>query len=197
MKKHHILFSLPIILTLSASCRSYVNSPQDKVETTQPAPARSIPLPMTEETTTMPATTNTSDHAQWEGIIEIELWVSAPFSTAKIILTKQGTMSYEASSPRTGIENEVDSSTISQQQFEELAMLIHGNDFWSFEQRYEDETLMDGTTLTVVVKSLPPGEAGAANIHEVSCYEICPKEVTEIIDMIKDLWGKEILEVGV
>jgi len=35
-----------------------------------------------------------------------------------------------------------------------------------------------------------------AGYDTVRCYGICPDQISQIIDKIKELWGKNILEVG-
>lgn len=124
-------------------------------------------------------------------ILEVQFQVSAPFSVATLLVTNQGSINYEASAPRAGIDLQTDSTNITAQQFNDLAALIIENDFWSFKEQYSDENIQDATTYSVSVKST---EAG---IYSVSCYGDCPDQIVEIIDKIEELWGKEILEVGV
>jgi hypothetical protein len=141
---------------------------------------------------------------QDERIFEVKLTISAPLSTATLLIEDRGLLkgvariSYEASSPRTGIEKQTDSSNISLQEFFELTNLIKDNDFWSFNETYYDENLMDGTTYTVTVNSVPhiSQELSDARTYSVSCYGSCPEQIFQIVNKIKELWGKEILQVG-
>jgi len=134
-----------------------------------------------------------------EKILDVHLEVSAPFSTATLLVSSQGTVNYEAEAPRMDIEKQVDSTKITEQQFNNLVDLITQNNFWSYDERYFEDNLMDATTYTVTVKSVPTyqSELADAKVYSVSCYGDCPKKIVEIINKIKELWGKDILEVGV
>ena len=133
-------------------------------------------------------------------IVDVKLSVNAAFSVATILIDNLGNVVYEASSPRTGIDKQTDSGQISQAQFAELASLINKNGFWSFKEKYWEEDLADATAYIVTVRSFPASSEPALAFPEtysVTCYGQCPNEVVEIINKIKELWGKEILEVGV
>ncbi|MFH1601847.1 MAG: hypothetical protein ABIB61_02710 [Candidatus Shapirobacteria bacterium] len=136
---------------------------------------------------------------QGKKILEVQLEVSAPFSTATLLASSQGTISYEAEAPRVNVEKQVDSEKIAEEQFEELVDLIIQNNFWSFNEEYFEDNLMDATTYTLSVKSVSncQPELADARVYSVSCYGDCPEKIIEIINNIKDLWGKEILQVGI
>lgn len=150
-------------------------------------------------TKSSPGNTNKQE-TQNQRITEVTLDINAPLSNATIVVTNLGEVLYQASSPDTGIEEYTDSIKISQEQFNNLANFINQNNFWSFNERYYDETLMDGTSYNITVRSIPssyPPELAYPRNYTVSCYGSCPQVITEIINMIKELWGKEILEVGI
>jgi len=127
---------------------------------------------------------------QAEDILEVKLEVHAPFSTATVIINNQGHIDYTANSPDTGINKLNDFSNITLEQFQELIDLINNNNFFSLEEKYIEENLADATTYTVTVKK-------GNQTKTVSCYGTCPEQVSKIIAKIKELWGREILEVGV
>jgi len=127
-------------------------------------------------------------HAQ--EINEIQLIITAPFSTAMITMDHLGNVKYEANSPKTGLENQSETSKITPEQFNELVELINKNNFFSYENTYENDDLTDLSTVVVSVKK-------DNQIKSVSCYGECPGPIMEIIYKIRALWGKEILEIGV
>ena len=136
---------------------------------------------------------------QGERILEIQLEISAPFSTATLLVSSQGVINYEASAPLAGVDKQTDSIKITSQQFNNLANLIVENNFWSFKEQYTDENLMDATTYTLSVKSVSTyqPELADARVYSISCYGDCPEKIVEIINKIKELYGKDVLEVGV
>jgi hypothetical protein len=133
-------------------------------------------------------------------IVDVTLSVNAAFSTATILIFNSGNIEYEARSPRTGIDKQTDLKRISQAEFVELANLINKNEFWSFDEKYLEENLADATTYTITIRSFPSSYNPALvfpGTYSVTCYGECPDGIAEIINKIKELWGKEILEVGV
>jgi len=126
-------------------------------------------------------------------IIEIQLEAKAPFSTATITIHNNGNINYKAISLEMNID-QTDETKITIEQYKELVALIKENDFFSFNETYREENLMDATTYTITVKQTSNKETQS---YRVSCYGECPEKVVEIRNKIKELWGKEILEVGV
>ena len=134
-----------------------------------------------------------------------QLPVSAPFSDAEIKIEKlagkdSARLNYVASSPDTGVDEQSESFEISPQKFSELTELIEKNNFLSFNGRYIEDNLDDATTYILSVHYIPTGpgaEFAVAFEHTVTCYGECPAKIIEIMNKIKELWGKEILEVGV
>ena len=126
-------------------------------------------------------------------IREIKLNVSAPFSDATLTIDDKGLIKYVAESPGTGIDSVHESSQLTPEQHDELVSLLVNNDFFNLEDKYTaDRLLMDATCYTITV------QRNDASVKSVSCcHGSCPEQVSQIIDMIKKLWGKEILEVGV
>jgi len=159
------------------------------------------------QTGDMPLTVNAghTQGIQEERMYEVQLSVGAPFSTATLTISGRGLLEggavidYEATSPDTGIEREVDSVHIGREQFSDLTRLITRSQFWSFKESYHEDNLMDATTYTVTVKSTPSTSQKLEDerVHSVSCYGQCPDPVLTIISRIRELWGKEILEVGI
>src|SRR3989338_564043 len=133
---------------------------------------------------------------QGERILEVQLEVSAPYSTAKLLVSSQGTIDYEAEAPSTKIEKYADSKKITEQQFNELAGLIVENNFWAYNKSYFEDNLFDATTYILNVKSVSDyqPELADAKVYSVSCYGRCPEKIIEIINMVRELWNKDILE---
>jgi len=145
-------------------------------------------------------------------ILEIRLIVEAPFSIAMVAIDKQENISYEASTygngekftkdeegkiigiihdeSQAGVDKVEGSSQITGDQFEELTSLIETSEFFSFEEEYVEENLQDASTYTIVVKRSDEEKA-------VSCYGKCPEKLIEIRNRIKELWGKEIVNIGI
>lgn len=137
----------------------------------------------------------TTKQTSVKGFEEIRLEVRAPFSFASLIIDRQGNVDYEAeqdfdpSGASTSLKQK-DSNKISNDQYNELVRLILNNNFFSFKDKYVQKNLMDATAYTINIKS-------GDKTKSVSCYGPCPKEIIEIREKIKSLWGKEILEVGI
>jgi len=145
-------------------------------------------------------------------IVEIKLIIEAPFSIATLMVDEQGNINYEASTygnkekftkneegkiigltydeTQEGVDKVEGSVQITTDQFEELTGLIEASEFFSFEEEYVEENLMDATTYTIVVKRDDEEKA-------VSCSGKCPEKLIEIRDKIRELWGEEIVEIGV
>jgi hypothetical protein len=142
--------------------------------------------------------TGQSQQNQEERLIDVQLEISARYSTATLLVDSQGTISYEAEDRETSIEKQVDSIKITEQQFNDLTDLIIQNNFWSYDERYFEDNLMDATTYTLRVKSVSTyqHELADGRVYSVSCYGNCPEKIVEIINKIKELWGKEILIIG-
>ena len=132
-------------------------------------------------------------------IVDVKLEINAPFSTASILIVRNGDLIYVAESQKTSIE-QLETKKISFEEFEELSDLINNNNFLSFDSEYIDENLMDATTYVLTVRSFPASYDPALadpGVYSVKCYGDCPREIVEIINRIKQLWGQQILEVGV
>lgn len=174
--KKHILIGMILFLVLTIGFFIYVNV------FTQPSQDA------------LPPTTDK------QTIVDVKLDVIAPFSTASVSISNSGNVVYEASSPDTGIERQTDSKKITQANFQELSNLLNEKDFWSFNEKYINENLQDVTTYIVTVRSFPSSQDPALSFpgsYSVTCYWECPNDIVDIINKIKEIWGKEILEVGV
>jgi len=143
-----------------------------------------------------------NEATSFERILDVRLVVYDPPQSALIVIYNDGTIHYQVSSPDPEIYLRLDSDTISQNQFNNLANLITNNNFWSFKERYFNKniSLFDVARYTVLVKSVPlQSPAGdLARVHKVECLADlgCPEKIVEIIKKIKELWGKEILDIG-
>jgi len=160
---------------------------------------------------TNPNASAVTDTNQNRIILEVELDILAPFSTAKLSIIKSNTVNgekvnihYEAKSPKTGIDLIEETKEISIEEFDALAQMIQDADFWSLKKKYIDDNFMDVTYYTLSVKSVINDDKihlRDADINSVRCSgygnRICPEKVKQIINKIKELWGEGVLEVGV
>jgi len=163
------------------------------------------------ETQLLPNPGNGVDEVSTE-IVEIKLTIKAPFSIAMVTIDKQGNMTYMVSlygnkekftrddkgkiigtvydENQIEIDKVEEETQITKDQFEELTSLIEANEFFSFEEKYVEENLLDATTYTITVNKINEKKL-------VSCYGKCPEKLIEIRDKIRELWGEEIVNIGV
>ena len=147
----------------------------------------------------------TSVAAQRDQIIEVTLTIEAPFSEATISIERSSlTIQYLANSHKVGIQRQYnlprkEIKKITLDLFNKLETIVNDAGFWQLRENYTDSNLMDASRYTLSIKALPPGspELADAYAHTVSCYGECPEELRKIIQAIKELWGKEILEIGI
>jgi hypothetical protein len=133
-------------------------------------------------------------------VLRVVLTVDAPFSTARITVHHDGKIEYWASSPDIGIKEETGSGAISDTEFAELIALIENSGLKSMAQSCsEANILQDVTSYRLTIRSGTSGPEGKRDwdLCTIHCSDPCPKPVEEVINKIKDLWGKDILEVGV
>lgn len=137
-----------------------------------------------------------------ERILDVRLVVYDPPQSALIALYNDGAIHYQVSSTDPEVYLTTDSTTISQSQFNILANIITNNNFLSFKEKYFDESisLFDVARYSILVKYTPPHFTAGdlARVHKVDCLADlgCPEKIVEIINEIKKLWGKEILDFG-
>lgn len=123
-------------------------------------------------------------------IIEIRFQISSVYSDSSLILTKDGSIKYEAfASDEVQADDEKGEKKISPDRFMELAQLIIEKGFYGFPDNNTDESLCDGDTESITVKSLH-------HTKTVTCYGSYPEGFSDIEDMIQELWGKPILTIG-
>lgn len=173
-------------LSTEAPGASLTEGPASTVE-------QGVDLDPTDEATSSPApeTTPTPTYPSFGGA---RFEVRAPFSTATVEIRPNGTVHYEASSPGTGIEKETGSKKASEDDIVRLVEAVRDADFFSLETSYPYQTGVsyeDGSTYSIQVSM---GE----ETKEVTCYESeCPASFDRVMDAIREIWGQEILEVGV
>jgi hypothetical protein len=119
----------------------------------------------------------------------VQLEVQAPYSRATILISEDGKVDYEGidMSEQEATSN---STTITQKEYFELVSLINDSGFYDLEGEYKDESLLDGNTYTVTVTT-------EDEIEIVSCYGSCPDTFTTIRKRIEELYGDEIINIGV
>ncbi len=133
-------------------------------------------------------------------IIDIELKIDAPFSTAVLTIHDDGVVVYKAK--QHGQEEILDSGALTQSQMSTLAKLLENINFLEMKNRPQSaDDPLDGSTYTITVSVLPPGANPALafpGVHSVSCYQfICEDNFLKLKDKMVELWGKDILETGV
>ena len=150
------------------------------------------------ETTSQPPQTQTTT-VDGRKLVDVTLKVDAPFSSATLIIQENGAVAYSAK--QRGQEEIQDSGTFTKAQVNELAKLIEQINFIDMKNRTKGPTdPEDGSTYTVSIRILPGGDPALAfpGTHSVSCYQFsCEHNFLELKDKIIELWGKNILEVGV
>ena len=130
-------------------------------------------------------------------ITQVQLTVTAPFSTARLTIFSDGHMRYEAASSQNDI-HENETKTISPEQFQILAELIRSSHLDTLEANYSDDKIVDATSLKINVEYAPIKEGTSASSLAVNCQAAaCPQEINSIVAFIKKMWGKEILEIGI
>ncbi len=126
--------------------------------------------------------------AENDDITEVVLEVRAAFSTAVLTVDDRGHVEYLARSSEAGADETADAE-IGAEGFSALVVVIHEAGFFSLDESYRDESIMDATGYAVSVRR-------EDEVKKVSCYAACPEALRRIIDTIRELWGREIIEVG-
>lgn len=136
--------------------------------------------------------TRTEKVSMEHDISSIVLNIKAPFSDETITIKNTGNIMYEGRrhifiNDNTGW---LSSKTISSQQYIDLAEFIENSGFFSLNETYKDDLLQDETGYTITVTK-------DAQQTSVYCYGECPDDAVEIREQILELWGKDILNIGV
>lgn len=134
-------------------------------------------------------------------IIDITLKIDAPFSTAVLrIQFYDGVIFYRAQ--QHGQAEILDSGTLTQSQMSALAKLLEDTLFLRMKNHPQNaDDPLDGSTYTIAIRTLWPGADPALafpGVHSVSCYQFsCEDNFLRLKDKMIELWGKDILEIGV
>ncbi len=152
-------------------------------------------------------------------IESVKLKILPPFSTATLILDNKGNINYKDKTIGT-IKGNSDSSKIPVEEYNKLAGLITASklftcDLASCKKEYEKprDIIADSSyyVITIVVEGKEKSVSCYGELEPVSMegysytyyytyrhiLTTCPEEIAEIIILIKKLWGKKILQVGV
>ena len=135
-------------------------------------------------------------------LLEVILKIDAPFSLATISVDHNGLVRYNAKARN---QEEVrDEAVFSSKQMQILLTTIESNNFFDLETVIDDEVPMiaDGSVYTLSVKTVITGAESVyadASVHEVTCfqYSTCTQGFENIKEKIIELWGKDMLELGV
>lgn len=114
------------------------------------------------------------------------LVVEAPLSTASVTVMDEGVIRYEADA---GGETESKMVSISQLRAIELKELILSSGFMQLNPSYA------GKGRGAAVKHAVEVQFGNA-MKRVECSDGCPLEFKQVEDKIRELWGREIVEIG-
>ena len=119
------------------------------------------------------------------------LEVSAPYSRATIYINEDGVVDYEGQNM---LEENKDiatnSITIAQEDYVKLVSLINDSGFYELDGEYMDKNILDGTTYSITVTT-------EEEIEIVRCYGSCPEAFTNIRERIMELYGDEVINIGV
>lgn len=134
-----------------------------------------------------------------EKVLEMTLEVTAPSSTAKLIIYEDGSALYSEKHTgqveQQGIYEDVDTAT-RDLQMRKFSDLVIKNKFFSLGDTSKGANDPDdGSTYTMTITR-------RSAVHKVSCYQFrCEPGFMEIQNEMrayfKSYWGKEVLEVGV
>ena len=128
-----------------------------------------------------------------ENFDEIVFEIKAPFSTALLKISPEGECSYEASSPKTGIEKQTATMKLTQDEVAILVKIIQDSDFFSLKDSYQPEIPIEDISVYRITVTIN-GESKQVSCHG---YDERPEGFKKVMETIKILWGKDILEVGV
>lgn len=144
-----------------------------------------------------------------EKISEVSLLIRAPFSTSMVSFQEYSSgalISYKASYERAYgsdvtrkdvVWTITGSQSISLEEFDQLQKTIRDKGFRYFRPRYIQDSIQDGIYTTVIVKSFPSSDSLQEREYTVTCYELCPDPMGDIISAIKTLWWQDMLELGI
>jgi len=148
-----------------------------------------------------------SNNSSSTSIVSVTLSIEAPFSKASINIQENGLISYFATAESSSDPKETkDSIQITSAQFEELSEYVDKIGFWFMENKglgFDGPNYpTDGSTYIITASSLPRDLKDRAladiAIHTVTCYSFaCESRFVELKNKIIQLWGKNVLEIGV
>jgi len=124
-------------------------------------------------------------------IQEIKLVINAPFFSETIRLDTSGKVYYFTTNEIDDTE-EQDQKRIEVEDYVELADFIEQSSFYSLEESYMEKDLMDATAYTISVS-----KQNQIQPITVSCYGQCPEDAVQIRQQILELWGEDIMNIGV
>ncbi len=119
---------------------------------------------------------------------EAKFTVQAPFSTATVTVLDEGLIRYWVD--ENGKESMQD-RVIEQAKAIELKRLVLSSGFMQLSSKYDNPELADATRYSLEV------QLGGAS-KKVECMQgRCPPEFKQVENLIRELWGGEIVETGV
>ncbi|MBU0613416.1 hypothetical protein KKB10_05405 [Patescibacteria group bacterium] len=81
-------------------------------------------------------------------------------------------------------------TNINSAEWEQLTELINQNNFWSLDDRYEDKSILDGTSYVLTIGGLPSSAdptLSDLSIKSVYCYATCPDYMRVVISSIEEI----------
>ncbi|MFA6273494.1 MAG: hypothetical protein WC673_03350 [Candidatus Paceibacterota bacterium] len=129
----------------------------------------------------------------------VALDINAPFSYALVLINENGSILYKEQK-HDGKETQISGLT-TQAQVAELMQWIADHKFseWKDRPQMPDDPT-DGTMFTINVRFPAKGSNGlfVYKNYRVQCYGFgCNQDFLELKNKIIELWGKEVLEIGV
>ena len=108
-------------------------------------------------------------------------------------VSPDGSCLYEASSPKTGIEKQSATKELTKDEVALLVKIVRKAEFFSLKESYQPEYPIEDISVYSISVTIN-GETKQVSCHG---YDECPEGFKKVMETIKTIWGKEILEVGV
>jgi len=217
MKTSHLLTIATTIIVVSSVLyfiysEKHVQPVSIRIETPDTT-STTNPLIVEISPTTTSSTTTTLNQRELGGLDRISLVVLAPSSRTEIILsnnnilytshpTSEGCV-YKIDSfenvvgvycgdtrPSDGMQMIQESRIANRAKMNKLVRMIKNSNFMGFDDEYLG---IDGQDASMYILSIE----WAKYSNTVSCYQNCPEPVQKIINQIREVWGEEIIELGV
>jgi hypothetical protein len=144
--------------------------------------------------------TDTQNELPKNTILKVTLEIKAPFSYGRVVINENSIIYETRDRSKLETTENIESKKTKQEDFTKLVQKLNNAKFWEMKEEYIDNNIMDGSTYILSVMFIPknvdPALADPA-VKTVQCYEACPKNLLDIVDLIENILGKKILNIGV